>query len=769
MTIIPLAFSIHRNLTTQKKYYQDLKTKKVSDSPINLPKEWQSFSNPTNHVTSSYAIRPDDDLVIIDCDDLHTTDALTALTASDTTGYVVVSDKGEKHFYFAPSEYYRDSPLYRKSKIKAGPKIDVLHGNGCYAFAVCESNHTKDVHQGSLTSLTVIPDNVVDYLVSLIPTQSDSIDSDYSPVTSYLAPLIDSSLGLYSRSADYRDIQNMMHLITPSAYKDALQPDYHPDRVQAGEGIEYLKGVRAKLGRDPSVSLKLAIEVMTLITQTLWSEPLTNEQLKHITEDLPTRKYANGRPVFVYDPNATNIPLISMNGYPYMPVYRTLEDEYVIAKVNGTVEYIKGLSNFRKAVMSRNFKLQYMGQEITVDSRIPAVTQQMETVVVRHLPYQPSGTFNDNGTLTYNTYTPTKFLSIIRGDYLAEDSYRPNSTPTIDKLLNNLMADHEDTQKMISYFEQFVSYKLKTLEYSPIVFQILGNRGTGKGTLMTLLQYITNATAKSNFNASNDQFNKNFDGAMFINEDDTIITNKLIEALKRSSGSKTIDIEGKTKDKYTARNIATYIHSSNNPILLAQTVDDRRCVPLSSFTTQKLSINNLDTLIELEAEQWCLKLRDSPLVSHRLYHDATFWHDEIHLSLFRERTENVQDAPGQLALLITTQLTTLVGDRLYAQLETILGHNFHYTVTKRGIKLWLSSKSANPKRKSDEMQVTHQVTVRDVKNCGIGNLLKRDTTYKEYDGNIDYLNIELSTKQLEYFEARNITVAPIASAGVELD
>jgi hypothetical protein len=67
------------------------------------------------------------------------------------------------------------------------------------------------------------------------------------------------------------------------------------------------------------------------------------------------------------------------------------------------------------------------------------------------------------------------------------------------------------------------------------------------------------------------------------------------------------------------------------------------------------------------------------------------------------------------------------------------------------------------------MQVTHQVTVRDVKNCGIGNLLKRDTSYKEYDGNIDYLNIELSTKQLEYFEARNITVAPIASAGVELD
>ena len=769
MTIIPLPYSIIREHSTGKKLYVNLKTKEQSDKPIWTPNNWQTFENPKNQKTLSYAIRPDSDLVVIDCDDQTTTDTMTSLTIDSTDAYVVVSDKGEKHFYYTPTDYYIESKIYSSSRKKAGSKIDVLHGK-CLVFAVCEKNETKSVLHGSLDNLTPIPDSVVDYLVSQLSSFELSMEAsgDFSPVTSYLAPLIDSSLGLYGRSGDYRDIQNVMQLITPSKYKDLVKPDYHPDRLVKGDGTSYIQALTAKLGRDPSVSLDLMHEVITLITKKLWSDPWSNSALTAHLKSIPQQKYESGKPLFVYDPNATNKPLVSMNKYPYMPVYRTLDDEYVIAKTNGTVEYIKGLSNFKKAMMSVNFKLLHLNQEILIESRITPVTQQMETVVVRHLPYKQSGTFDDAGTLTYNTYTPTRFLSIIRGEHMADAKYREGSTPTIDKLLSNLMKDHPEESNTVDRFEQFIAHKLKTLEYSPIVFQLMGNRGTGKGTLMNLLHTITNATAKSNFNASNDQFNKNFDGAMFINEDEGVITNKLIEAIKKASGNKTIDIEGKAKDKYTSQNIATYIYSSNSPLLLAQTVDDRRCVPLSSFTSSKMNVNNLDDAILLETEQWCLKLRDKHLENNRLYHDATYWHDDVHYSLFRERSESVQDAPGQLALILKSQLNVLTGEKLFNQLTDILGEYFHYDTTATYIKIYLANRSSRPRRASDSSELTHTITSADVKKAELGHLLKRDTNTKTYDKNIEYLKVPLTSKQLEFFQIRE-AVTPVNGEEINLD
>lgn len=760
MTIIPLPFSIHRNIETQKKYYQSLATQEVSDIQMNLPEGWQKQSyTGSQKLTPSYAIRPDDDLIVIDCDDMHSTQAIDNLVTTQDS-YIVISDKGEKHFYYAPTDYYRESKIYRASKIKAGAKIDVLHGNGCYVFAACPLNTTKNVYQGSLQNLTPIPDSIVDYLVSLLKDTQTMDSGDYSPVTSYLAPLAEQSLSLYARSHDYRDIQTLMQLITPYSFRDDLVPDYHPDRVQQGTGIEYLKGVRAKLGRDPSISLDLAIEIMTLISQKLWSSPLSNKELHNITDDLATRAYPDGRPVFVYDKDATSAPLISMNKYPYMPLYRTLDDEFVIAKINGQVELIKGFNNFKKAVTSKNFSLMFDKTVIKTQSAIARVTENLETVKIFNLPHSKPGIFDDHGTLVYNTYVPTKYLSIIRGEYLQEQTYKHNSTPTIDQLLYNITIDHPSGTKMVSKLEQFIAHKLKTLDYSPIVFQLMGNRGTGKGSFMQLLNIITNSTARTKLNANNAQFNADTAGKMFLNEDEGFVTSNLVNSLKELSGNKEIRVEGKGKDAIMVRNIGTYIFSSNQAQLLAETIDDRRFVVLSSFTADKIVVADLENKLIDEAEQWCLKLRDLRLSNIRLYTDATAWHDDIHNSLFKERTENVQDAPGQLAYLITTQKNTMTGEQLKKNLEDILGTDYHYTTTGKGIKIYLANKSARPKRLSDGTSVSHNVRSVDIKNTGLAAYLKTDRNLTLYDKAIDYLFLELSSQQLEFFEQVE-TVAPL--------
>jgi hypothetical protein len=288
----------------------------------------------------------------------------------------------------------------------------------------------------------------------------------------------------------------------------------------------------------------------------------------------------------------------------------------------------------------------------------------------------------------------------------------------------------------------------------------MGNRGTGKGSFMQLLNIITSSTARTKLNANNAQFNADTAGKMFLNEDEGFVTSNLVNSLKELSGNKEIRVEGKGKDAIMVRNIGTYIFSSNQAQLLAETIDDRRFVVLSSFVADKLIVPDLEAKLIDEAEQWCLKLRDLRLSNIRLYTDATAWHDEIHNSLFKERTENVQDAPGQLSYLITTQKNSLTGEQLRKHLEDILGADYHYSTTGKGIKIYLANKSARPKRLSDNTSVSHNVRSTDIKNTGLAAYLKTYRNLVLYDKAIDYLFLELSEQQLEAFEQQE-TVAPL--------
>lgn len=751
MTIIPLSCKIQRS-ANGKKEYVGLGPDSTPSMKPSMPKDWQTIVNKQNKLTPSYAIRADLDLVVIDCDSIETTqeiDNILVPSISDNEHYIVVSDKGEKHFYFSPSEYYRKSPIYKVTRLSLG-KIDILHGTALI-FAPCALNLTKHILQGNIDHLTEIPDNIVDHLTSLLKeTTTSSDNTDYSPLTSYLAPTIEASLALYARSRDYRDIQNTIQLITPAQYKHEVKPDFHPDRIPDGDGIAYIQAITAKIGRDPSISLKLHEELLTVITQDLWSDPLSDTLLKaHIDSILGQTYSTSGKPIFVYDENATNKPLVAINNNPYMPLYRTLDDTYILAKPTGSVEQVKGISNLKKALMSRNYSLRVDNQEIKIESRISKIADILETVTVSHLPYQPHGIYEEDGSLYYNTYTPTKYLSIIRGEYLQETKYKYNSTPTIDSILYNLVADHPPESRMVQKLEQFIAYKLKTLQYSPIVFQFMGNRGTGKGTLMDLLNIITASTARVKLNTSNSQFNADTAGKMFVNEDEGTVTAQLVNALKELSGNKLTRIEAKGKDAMMVRNIATYICTTNKPNPLAEVVDDRRFVSLYSFKADQLKIPNMETMIALEAEQWCLKLRDMKIENKALYVDANYWHDTLHKDAFEAKGETTQHVPTKLASLIYN-VNNMTGDELKKELEAMLGVGFHYTVARNGLRVYLY-KSRQHERLSDKANVTHEIAKADLEKVGLGSFIVEDTNNKVYNKRIFFLLFDLSLEQRKSF------------------
>lgn len=749
MTIIPLQCKIQR-ASNGKKEYIGLEANSIPSMKPSMPKDWQTIKG-SKALTPSYAIRADLDLVVIDCDSLDTTQEIDNILVPSVHSehYIVVSDKGEKHFYFKPSKYYQSSPVYKTTRLSLG-KIDILHGTSLI-FAPCALNTTKHILQGSIDNLTEIPDNIVDHLISLLKeTVTSSDNTDYSPLTSYLAPTIEASLALYARSRDYRDIQNVIQLITPAQFKHEVKPDYHPDRIPDGEGITYLQAITAKIGRDPSISLELHEELLTVITQDLWSDPLPLSLLRAHIDSIPGQTYStSGKPVFMYDPQATNKPLVAINNNPYMPLYRTLDDTYILAKPTGSVEQVKGLSNLKKALMSRNYSLRVDNQEVKIESRISKIADILETVTVSHHPYQPHGVYEEDGSLYYNTYAPTKYLSIIRGEYLQEAKYRYNSTPVIDQLLYNLVADHPPESRMVHKLEQFISYKLKTLQYSPIVLQFMGNRGTGKGTFIDLLNIITASTSRVKLNTSNSQFNADTAGKMFVNEDEGTVTAQLVNALKELSGNKLTRIEAKGKDAIMARNVATYICTTNKPSQLAEVVDDRRFVSLYSFTASQLQIPNLETMIALEVEQWCLKLRDTKIENKALYVDANQWHDKLHTDAFEAKGETTQHVPTKLASLLYN-VNNIDGDSLKKELEAMLGVGFHYTIARNGLRVYLY-KSRQHERLSDKANTTHEITKADLEKVGLGSYITEDTNNKVYNKRIFFLLFDLSIEQRKSF------------------
>ena len=774
MLIIPLDFTIERDPKNGKKLYK--KGSKIIGKPL-LPTNWHKLpiegSTPIEDRDSifSYAIRCDDDTIVIDCDDLESTefinDKLVPTPSKEPDHYIVQSDKGERHYYFKPSDYYRNSPIYKLTRLRVG-KIDILHGRAL-VFTPCKGNKTKQILQGSLTELTPIPDNIVDALVNKFKDTltSSEADADYRPLASYLAPRIEQALALYARKPDYNTyLLPLFQVITPQKYRRQVEPSYHPDLIEDGEGTEYIQAIFTRLAQDPSVSLTLLTELITLITQTLWSQPWPEARLKSFIDYMPHQKFAaTQKPVFVYDQKAVERPLVSINGNEYMPLYRTVDDDYIISKPSGAVEIIKGLSNFKKAMASKNYDIIVNNTKINLDTNIgqKKLAELLKTVHLRNTPAYPTGEYEEEGSLYYNTYRPSKFLGIIRSQYKQDEVYHGESShPTITRIIKNVMLDNllaENSSpetivhgpNMYNKFIEFLAHKLKTLDYSPLVFQLMGNRGIGKSLLVSVLDMLTNGVVEVSFSKSNAQFNEEQENALFLNEDEGLITGKLVNSIKKMSGKSKILIEGKGKTPYLIRNVGTYICTTNKTSPLAETVDDRRFVTFSGFKANRIIERDINLRIAMELESFALCLRDTKLTDQIMYLDANKWHDSIHLANFAEKQDSAQDGAGRLANLVYN-LNVTTGYDLHQQLTEILGEGYHAITSRRQPNaLFIPlNKSSGLVRATDHKPLTHSITREQCKAAGLDNLISMDkngvkTVYKT---NYYRLILELAPQQI---------------------
>lgn len=775
MTIIPLSSSIHRNQETGKKLYRHISNKEIAKS-AGMPKGWEhseEYNSLTYKQCSSYAIRCDDDLVVIDCDDLETTELIDdSLLPSDTDieHYIVISDKGEKHFYFKPTDYYRNSKLYKDTRVGLG-KIDVLHGKSL-VYTACAENETKKVLQGTRApksklgyELTQIPDNIVDLLVLRIKEKTLAKEEDYKPVTSFLAPIIEQALTLYThhtKGGNYLDMQPLMQLITPAQYREELKPDNNPARLENGR-MTYLHAISFKISNDPSISFELHQELITTISNML-QRPMDTKRLKEEIFDY-VRSEVNGTR-WQYDKNATGQPLVSMNGSEYCPVYRTLRDEYILSKPSGDVVVLESTQKFKQAMGTKNFSLLVDTKKVNLDTQIAMkkLQESMETLSIKDLPYKPTGLFMEDNSLYYNRYVPTKYLGIIRGLYKTELKYQgPISHPLITRVLKNVMYDnlllHTEQglagPNMYDKFIEFLSYKLKKLEYSPLVFQLMGKRGIGKSLLMQIFDNLTGLFMPVSFSKKT-EFNGDMAGQMFLNEDEGLVTQQLVNTAKTLSGSKIISIRKLYAEAEKQRNIATYIFTTNKTTPMAETITDRRFVTMSSFKAPKLFEKDMELTIALELEAFSLCLRDTKITSPKLYLDANEWHDDIHFTNFDEKQQATEHIPSKIANMMYT-LNTLSGAEIHKHLEDCFGTNYHFIITKKAAATINIPLAKHPRliRVSDKSELTHEITREMLKAVELDDHIKHNKNSKKtaYGQNYYELKLLLSPNQMIDWQA----------------
>lgn len=731
---------ITRNKQTGKKQYTDVKKRKILNHPI-LP-SWKKLTKSTATDSSeSYVIKPQDDLIVVDCDSIETT-AIIDQTLSKKT-YTVISDQSMKHFYFTPTEYFSKSPIKSSSRVSAN-KIDILQGE-CIVFTPCEANHTKHVYHD--LPILPIPDKLVDILVNRYTKNILDQTPDFEPNDSFRAPIIDVALAQWHRAKDYStSLQSLFEAITPKRYRAMVMPDYHPDSIPDGEGINYLQALSTKIARDQSISPKLHTEILSIIAFELWSEPLEEDKFKAFMSNQFTQTI-NGKTVFCYNPDYSSKPLVSVSNRPYRALCRDANDAYYTTTKAGDIISFKSFVMMSKTMRSKNYNLMIGGKTIAVpkeDQLLPII----DTVAIVNTRRLPSGRNVLGEKDVFNTYQHSRYISIIRGDEGPEIPSDPMSFPTIEYILRNLTADLEYQDETLSKFYQFLSHKFKTFDYSPLVFQMLGIKGIGKNTFVESVLGAIDKIAKSNINSSNNQFNSEFAESAFIFHDEDIISKTTMNFIKKVSGGQTMRIEAKavnaTSDTY---NSSTFICTANSTTAMKEGIDDRRVVMFSGFEGVRLNIPYLDAKIAAELEPFCRFLRDIEIADIAIYNDANAWRDPVTDIMVEDRSEQDSVIVKATNLMVGIEDNTISLDDIIPLIKDITNY---YRLGYNNI-LCIPLASKHIINKTQEYIDTKLDRV-EAKENGLARYVKRDTNKKYYSGAIYELRVTCPHEIYEFLK-----------------
>lgn len=506
------------------------------------------------------------EVIALDCDNQAAWDLFTSLDQSYLFKFKSIGKPGGTILYQLP-EKLKDLKQY---SIKAnGLTFEYMaqreSGPNAMVYLPTTANKTKDnIAKGA--ELTEPPEMIVSLLKSLkpMPVQvvhtSTGLDKSNLP---YNAPLVKQFVSDANGGGTFKKVtasraEKVYRVFTPKKFRQTewkeqgwLHPN-SPEVLSYGSWSEYIVGVSAIAGADPSIDVKLYTNFIQAINAQT-DDPMSAKRLVAEVCFPMTHQKAkiHGIPIWKYNEKWDQQSHTIVNQYGETLEYFVLENG-----ANVYIEYnhiaqslieIKGLAALRDQIYTRDTDPQQ-------EKPAANIVKKLKLVHVNNSIKEDLGLFtNDHGHQVLNTAEPVLSLRILRHPEDFPIMYDKDSVPVqaFELFLAHLL--NED-RKAILFLKQMLAYHGRHLNAIPVILYIVGVGGAGKSIFANLVEQLfgANTTRRPSGKQCSSTFNDFLENtAVLILTETSDMGSRDREGikavLKTVTGEKSIDIESKGK------------------------------------------------------------------------------------------------------------------------------------------------------------------------------------------------------------------------------
>ena len=576
--------SIHRNAKGKKEGYS-------------FPNNWQRVhSEDQNNLATPIGglLTGKGGVIAIDCDDTATWELFRSLDPTNTAYFESVGklDKDNKPLVCGTILYKHSNDAPASFRGTNGYDLDYFNGTGM-VFLPTQANKTKTAWQTDGDTLCNHLNEPIEFkeLPKAVITTLDLLQHRPTPQTSVAHTTVNrKNKGFLGKilattplsKGEYHPI--LTKILTPKEYRSPKyikQGHLHPNDI-LGSGHMYLFKIACAVASDNTVDKDMFIDLMDYINE-LWDEPMPSKQLnKTIVAPIVSGNQTNssGEPYWSYDENWDNgagYSVVEKRDNSLIEVfYDPTKMDYYLYDVGEETH----LAIHKRPELVNHLKAIAGG----VDQK--ELDACIDNVLTYSEPTQNYGYFNNDRD--FNLFKASDALKIVNEPDLHKDRYE---TP-IEFI--SFMEHFIPSGEQRNYLLRLIRTKLTTFKYSPVVPYIIGVQGSGKNTIMSVLQNIM-GKAYVLTDVGGEQFLEKYNGWLMdkyfvqLNElGDTVTTagekKKAQGILKNYTGSREFECRRMQTEAFTYEQKAMFIMTANeSPLTIEDT--DRRLYYISTPNT----------------------------------------------------------------------------------------------------------------------------------------------------------------------------------------
>jgi len=472
-------------------------------------------------------------------------------------------------------------------------------GINAMVYLPTEANETKEAIQPG-AELDFPPQQVISLIKSLIPKVSTSaLAQAQNEVRSislpFNAPLLEAYVqevkddtNSFNRIDTSELAKKVYHVFTTRKFRDALpykaEGWLHPNDdhlIEVGPYSEYIVGVSAIAGADPSISPELYTDFIQAVNAQLDNPMPIKRLLTEVISPMVHQKAKiNGKPIWKYDEKWDKSSLTIVNQYGETLEYFTLES--AASKYLEFNHLTKELIELPSITVLRD-QIYAKCNDPNQNRPEANVVKKLKLVQIQDSVKYPVGVHTDaKGHTILNTAEATFPLQVLRNPEIFPDSIDEANThvQAFNLFIAHLLND--DPEAML-FLKQVIAYHGRNLTCIPVILYMIGVGGAGKSIFAEVLELLfgENTTSRPVTEQLVNRFNDYLEDTAILILSETSDSSARVQAgikglLKTITGESSLNIE--PKGKRVKKNVPIFVLPvliANDPWYQEDTADRR--------------------------------------------------------------------------------------------------------------------------------------------------------------------------------------------------